>query len=255
MDTEQRNNLVTEPTRKTTNPSQLWIGPMTELIKRAHIHMQQRWCHKGGCTTCITCQLIAQHQHHSALWIAPHGTYTREDLEPACATLRLTLDDEQDFFIIIQRADYLTASCYNSLLKSIEEPPRGYHFLLLAENIGNVAQTIRSRCTIHQFHVSYDESCNHALIKFFTEPGYENPTDFLEVLDSTNPDELQTIELVEQLARYWVIRYKEAIKERNVQKSATAQHIIETVYKALENPPMSGSSKLFWKNLFLQIKA
>lgn len=253
MDTQQHKHLIAGTT-ESTSPAQLWVGPITELINHVHTYMQQRWCQKGGCTTCATCKLIAQHQYHSTLWVAPQGNYTREELEVVFDTLKFALDEGQEFFIVIQHADHLTASCYNSLLKSIEEPPHGYHFLLLAEKIGAVAPTIRSRCTISQFYSSQNELGNHPLIKFFTKPEYENPTDFLQALDSTNPDELETVELIDKLAQYWTLRYKEALKENNTQKCSSAQRIIEIVYNALENPPMSGSSKLFWKDLFLQIK-
>jgi len=253
MDTQQHKYLIAGNT-ESTSPAQLWVGPTTELIQHVHTYMQQRWCQQGGCTACTICKLIAQHQYHSALWVTPQSTYTREDLEVVFDTLKFALDEGQEVFIVIQHADYLTASCYNSLLKSIEEPPHGYHFLLLAEKIGAVAPTIRSRCTISQFYTTQDELPNHPLITFFTEPTYENPSAFLQTLDSINPDEIETTELIDKLAQYWTSKYKQALEEDDTHKCSSAQRIVEIIYNALEKPPMSGSSKLFWKNLFLQIK-
>jgi DNA polymerase-3 subunit delta' len=52
--------------------------------------------------------------------------------------------------IIIDSADDLEKSAANALLKSLEEPPTGTFFLLVAHSPGRLLPTIRSRCrTIH----------------------------------------------------------------------------------------------------------
>ena len=135
-----------------TVPSQLWIGHSNELVAHAHTYMQQRWCLHGGCKHCTTCSLIEQHQYHSALWVEPDGNYTRETLEIIFNTIQFALDENREMIIVIQQADYLTAACYNSLLKSIEEPPRGYHFLLLG-------RTNRCSCPYHSFTLYHYTFC------------------------------------------------------------------------------------------------
>ena len=216
--------------------------------------MQQRWCLHGGCKRCTTCSLIEQHQYHSALWVQPQENYTRDALEVIFNTLQFTLDENREMIIVIQRADYLTAACYNSLLKSIEEPPRGYHFLLLAERIKAVAPTIRSRCTITNFVRTDANITQHPLAKFFIDSHYENPSAFMLALDLAEPDEHETAELIDALLHYWIGQYKKALLEHNKTAINTTKRILALVQHALEEPPMSGSSKLFWKNLFVQIK-
>ena len=234
-------------------PSQLWIGHGQELVAHAHTYMQQRWCAHGGCKRCATCSRIEQHQHHSALWVEPDGNYTRDALEIIFNTIQFVLDDNREMIIVIQRADYLTAACYNSLLKSIEEPPRGYHFLLMAERKDAVAPTIRSRCTIKHFSHT-DTDTQHPLAKFFMDNQYENPASFMQALDLADPDEHQTAELIDALLRYWLAQYKKFSLDRDTKKCDTIKQIITILQHALEEPPMAGSSKLFWKNLFVQIK-
>ena len=53
--------------------------------------------------------------------------------------------------IIIDPADDLEKAAANALLKSLEEPPAGTFFFLIAHRIGRLLPTIRSRCRILQF--------------------------------------------------------------------------------------------------------
>lgn len=54
--------------------------------------------------------------------------------------------------LVIDSADYLEKSAVNALLKSLEEPPAGTVFLLVAHRIGRLLPTVRSRCRILRFH-------------------------------------------------------------------------------------------------------
>lgn len=53
--------------------------------------------------------------------------------------------------IIIDPADDLEKNAANSLLKSLEEPPQGTHFLLVSHRPGRLLATIRSRCRMVRF--------------------------------------------------------------------------------------------------------
>ncbi|WP_246027270.1 AAA family ATPase [Novosphingobium umbonatum] len=53
--------------------------------------------------------------------------------------------------VIIDPADHLEKNAVNCLLKSLEEPPEGTYFLLVAHRIGRLLPTIRSRCRILRF--------------------------------------------------------------------------------------------------------
>ena len=54
--------------------------------------------------------------------------------------------------IIIDAADDLEKSAVNALLKSLEEPPTGSFFLLVAHRPGGLLPTVRSRCRQLRFH-------------------------------------------------------------------------------------------------------
>ncbi len=64
-------------------------------------------------------------------------------------TTRPTLGNRRA--IIIYPADDLEKSAANALLKSLEEPPRGTFFLLVAHRPGRLLPTIRSRCRVLRF--------------------------------------------------------------------------------------------------------
>ena len=53
--------------------------------------------------------------------------------------------------VIVDPADDMEASASNALLKSLEEPPHGTYFLLIAHRPARLLPTIRSRCRIVRF--------------------------------------------------------------------------------------------------------
>ncbi len=53
--------------------------------------------------------------------------------------------------VIVDPADDMETSAANALLKSLEEPPAGTFFLLIAHRIGRLLPTIRSRCRVLNF--------------------------------------------------------------------------------------------------------
>lgn len=64
-------------------------------------------------------------------------------------TTRPTLGSRR--VVIIDPADDLEKNAANALLKSLEEPPAGTYFLLVAHRVGRLLPTIRSRCRVLRF--------------------------------------------------------------------------------------------------------
>lgn len=64
-------------------------------------------------------------------------------------TTRPTLGSRR--VVIIDPADDMEKGAVNALLKSLEEPPAGTYFLLVAHRLGRLLPTIRSRCRIMRF--------------------------------------------------------------------------------------------------------
>ena len=62
---------------------------------------------------------------------------------------RPTLGDAR--VVIIDPADDMEKPAVNALLKSLEEPPAGTHFVLVAHRPGRLLATVRSRCRVLRF--------------------------------------------------------------------------------------------------------
>lgn len=65
--------------------------------------------------------------------------------------------------VIFDAADQLEKSAVNALLKSLEEPPQGTFFLLVAHQPGRLLPTVRSRCQVLRFHPLDDADMARAL--------------------------------------------------------------------------------------------
>ena len=136
----------------------------------------------------------------------------------------------------------------------VEEPPAGYHFILLAQRAEFVLPTIKSRCLIHYLKSDQSSEPLSSLLPFFTSTQFHDPIAFSKELDSNNPSEWESLALLDQLLMHWSNQYKKGIISNNASKLKQSEGMIAHLKKAMLQPPMPGSGKLFWKNLFLQVK-
>lgn len=247
------NKHITQLTSFGHHPTQLWIGDQEVLIPQAEHMLQQQFCPENGCTYCTECFKIRMHQHHAITWINPENLYTREYIEPLLHTINYKLQETEQFFFILQNADFLTDSCANALLKSLEEPPAGYRFLLLAARKHMVLPTIRSRCIIQSFTTHEYTTNQQTLFDHFTHTKKLSAIQFLQVLEKSDINEKESTELIDALLMYWQAQVRTAIRDENEAAYTSSMQTLILVTRIAEKPPMPGSSKLFWKNLFLQI--
>jgi len=197
---------------------------------------------------------IREKQHHALMWLHPEKNYTIDQLEDLFTTLTFQREADEHFFFIIQKADFLTPACANKLLKPMEEPPRGYHFILLAERAEQILPTIRSRCVVYTLNNSPIPHDNHPIYNCFTQKCLV-PSEFSKIIDTKPLNERESIELLDTIFYYWLtILNKHSItqtdKENNIPMITS---IITTLQHAQLQPPMPGSSTIFWRNLYLQL--
>lgn len=76
-------------------------------------------------------------------------------------TTRPTLGERRA--VIVDAADDMEKGAANALLKSLEEPPVGTFFLLVAHRIGRLQATIRSRCRVLRFPELDDDAVGSVL--------------------------------------------------------------------------------------------
>lgn len=231
-----------------THQTQLWIGSHDNLTTNIISFLQQYFCSQAGCTVCTTCRQIREQQYHAVVWINPEKGYTLDTLNIIQEQIIFALDNNESYFFILQRADLLTTQCANSLLKSIEEPPQGYHFILCAERKESLLSTIVSRCIIRSFEQTKISSTHQTLYAYFTAAKPQLASPFLTEIQNSTITEHESLELIDQLMTYWIKEYKQAKRIIDLKR-------VELFKKALMKPPMPGSAKIFWKNLFLQYHA
>ncbi|OQA35878.1 MAG: DNA polymerase III subunit delta' [Candidatus Dependentiae bacterium ADurb.Bin331] len=234
----------------TNHSTHLIVGPHDET--RAYIikSLQQLWCAHNGCSTCGVCASVVAQQHHALFWLTPNPQYTLEQIDLLIEKTAFTLEPYNYFFCIIEKADFLTLASANRLLKTLEEPPRGYHFILQAPRIESILPTIASRCLITPIYSTKSVLVSHPIAVVFINLQFAHPDIFLKLIDDHELTDRETTELIDQLLHYWLVQ---TIHDQGENCAKTKSHIMSQLLKeALNNPPMPGSSKLFWKNLFLK---
>ena len=188
------------------------------------------------------------------LWLYPEARYTLDQFDPVFKALSFGLDEGKKFFIVIEKADSLSQACANSLLKVLEEPPPGYYFLLTAARIDDLLPTIRSRCMIHALDHDAGLVAHQDLFDFLTSPKGYNPAAFSQQLYQSNINEREAMELVDTLLSFWMKQYKKGIVQDKPDQRTVAERVITILKGASTKLPMPGSSKLFMRDLYLQIK-
>lgn len=231
-------------------PAHLIIGYETQTTKHAYELLQKIFC-KNACSTCHICQQIKENQHPSITWLCPERWYTRETLQPLFARIIFALDQNEQYFFVLQKSDHFLPHAANSLLKSLEEPPAGYHFLLLAQQHDLVLPTIRSRCTITILDKKNDDTiATHALAKLF-DKSIPSATTFVATLEKTSPSEQETRDILHYLFNHWQQKLKANLSKNKEDLFIT--HVVDQLRSVITHPIPSGSSKLVWKNCYLQL--
>jgi len=101
-----------------------------------------------GCGVCGICQRVLAGTHPDVDWLRPEGAAGQITIDAAraCHLRQQSAPYEgHAYVIIIDPADALNDSSGNALLKAVEEPRPGVHFILLATNMQAVLPTILSR--------------------------------------------------------------------------------------------------------------
>jgi DNA polymerase III delta prime subunit len=231
-------------------PSQVWVGNAQVLKKQAILFLQNQFCVSDvrACLSCTTCRQIQAEQYYNILWLAPDGQYKVEQIREVLVRLSLRLAQNERFYFVFQNAHCLNEASANSLLKSIEEPPAGYHFLFLTPRKELLLDTILSRSLVQLFD-SNDGAVEHEIFACFTSKNL-NPVEFSSMLEKHKElNEQDSRVLLDQIYGYWLHQAK---KISDVNELAKIKRMITILQQAQDVPPMPGSSKLFWRNLYLQ---
>ena len=259
--------------KKTLIPSQLFVGQKELLLEKTEKFLQQNFCKNKENQNlqdcfCNQCKKIKSQQHESIVFINPEKDYTVKDIEIIFEKTNLALDENQKFFFILQKANTLNLTCANRLLKVLEEPPDRYNFILHTNNINSILPTILSRCHIVNFvnekEISEIDFKYTTLVNFFYKPSprpqstsnqdLDNPAEFEKELRKLHLTDSQSIEIADSMINYFAQKIIDIYKNNQEPKDSKLKYfktVHEYLKEKMRKPPQSGSSNLFWKNLYL----
>lgn len=235
----------------------------TLIIEGPHIQTQNFitqelcafFCTRNEKTSCFchNCRRIQQHQHPSLLWICPEKDYTIDEVDMVFDKVRFSLEADERYFFVLEKTETLNAGTANRLLKLLEEPPRGYTFILLTTNKNALLPTIISRSHVIslQSTTQQAETTMHPITTYLTTPKkLDDPIGFETALKEHKLTENEAVqlcfELLETLTKMLEITTSEFEHERLIASIACIKNNLKT-------SPGSGSADFFLKRLFLHM--
>lgn len=173
------------------------------------------------CGVCIPCEKIAHSNHPDVLITEPGKGETAikiDQIRRLIATLPVKPFESELRVSIIKGGDRMTPEAQNALLKSLEEPEPHNVFIITAENLEKMLNTIRSRCQVLNFEPVSDKGVREIL----RQRGYEggeavdqavyscegSPGKALEFLENTELESLK----IEALNVFYAILKGESFK-------------------------------------------
>jgi DNA polymerase-3 subunit delta' len=92
--------------------------------------------------------------HPDLTWVRPTGAHVMRvsDVdEPVVAAATRTPFEARRRVFVLERADTMNDEVANRMLKTLEEPPSFVHLILLTDALGQVLETVVSRCQLVRF--------------------------------------------------------------------------------------------------------
>ncbi len=122
------------------------------------------------CGLCRSCRMVENSTHPDLLLVNPAGNAIKIDqIRQLVREAALASYTGQRRVAIIEGAESMTAQAANSLLKTLEEPPGDFVFILVSHAREKMLDTILSRCRIISFAPLYHTTLARAL----AEKGYD----------------------------------------------------------------------------------
>src|SRR5689334_23866219 len=112
--------------------------------------------------------------HPDLTWVRPTGAHVMRvsDVdEPVVAAAGRTPFESSKRVFVLERADTMNDEVANRLLKTLEEPPAFVHLILLTDALGQVLETVVSRCQLVRFDALSPERIAEALERDGVDPG------------------------------------------------------------------------------------
>ena len=103
----------------------------------------------GFCNACQSCQLFDAQTHPDFSELSSDKQLGVDKIREGIARLNATSQLSGNKVLIIPRADMMTESAANALLKTLEEPTDNTYLILVTDRMNRLLPTIISRCEKH----------------------------------------------------------------------------------------------------------
>jgi DNA polymerase-3 subunit delta' len=235
----------------TSIPAHIIVGSHEQTTAATLAALRTLWCAtKNTDCFCATCKQLSHQQHRSLAWLRPTKDYTVDDLAVLFQITSLALDEGQSFFFVLEHAEKLTQATANRLLKNLEEPPPGYHFVLLTDNLSALLPTIISRSEVITLERMVAPA-PHPLVGWFVKGApLESVQDFEQLLWKNKLSDSESIQIFDELFEHFHLQLTQAIKSGSDEQHHLMR-VVSYLQATMARPPQSGSSDLFWKQLWV----
>ncbi|MDA1353071.1 MAG: hypothetical protein O3A01_01210 [bacterium] len=203
----------------------------------------------GPCGTCSHC-IRAKKGAHPDYYFHPFESAIKvEDIRTIRTAIQYGPTEAKSMMVILHNAHEMTASAQNALLKSLEEPPAGVHFILTTDNAMKLLSTIRSR----SFLLDIPSVAPGSQIPIDQLPvAYSPLPEFMLKSDSAKLDYAQELasdkEFVRSVLLHWLY---------DASRSATMDEIgskrLELIISTLSNMQYNLNTRLQMESLVLQL--
>jgi DNA polymerase III subunit delta' len=119
----------------------------------ARFFSQLALCEKdpAPCGACRHCERVTKQEHPDLLFIGPDpelksGQISVDQIRELSSQLATSSFEGRGTVVVIAPAENMTDQAQNALLKTLEEPRRDAHLVLLTAQLTRLLPTIRSRC-------------------------------------------------------------------------------------------------------------
>lgn len=235
------------------HPAYLWVGSRKQTTKQAENHLKQVWC-SLECTGCRICSAITSRRYYLLRWLVPEKqSYTVEQIQNVIRLLSFAMAPDEHCYIVFEYAEMFLPAAAHILLKSLEEPSQGYHFILLTQSLEALLPTLISRCLVYKVEESQTTDPRSHFLSFFQTTESVDWQAFTETLERDMPSEHDTRPLLEMIIAYWLERHRAYLQALKTQEAQRAQKKVLILQEMLTCLPLPGSGKFFWRTLFARI--
>lgn len=117
----------------------------------------------GPCNQCKNCRALLNNATLDCVELDAASHNSISDIKELVASTKYLPSVLPKKIYIIDEVHNLSSSAFDALLKTIEEPPAHCIFILCTTEIHKIPATIKSRCSIYQFHAMSIETINKRL--------------------------------------------------------------------------------------------